>query len=76
MVSLLQEESSNSYQSNSRQSSARRAHTAYLLEMKNAHTERRRARHIIQTNEQGIIIGLRTKWHGVVKALARREIDF
>jgi hypothetical protein len=76
MVSLPQEESSDSDQPNSRRSSTRRAHAAYLSEMKNAHTEGRRARHIIQTNEQGIIIGLRTKWHGAVKALARREIDF
>ena len=76
MVSLPQEESSDSDQPNSRRGSARRAHAAYLSEMKNAHTEGRRARHIIQTNEQSIIIGLRTKWHGAVKALARREIDF
>jgi hypothetical protein len=61
MVSLPQEESSDSDQPNSKRSSARRAHAAYLSEMKNAHTEGRRARHIIQTNEQGIIIGLRTK---------------
>jgi hypothetical protein len=51
-------------------------HNAYLYEMKNAHAEGREAKHVVRTNEQGIIIGLHSKWHGAVKALAKREIDY
>jgi hypothetical protein len=41
-----------------------------------AYAKGRSTRNIIHTNEQGVIIGLWTKWHGAVKSLARREINF
>jgi hypothetical protein len=46
----------------------RQVHNAYLHKMKNAHVEGREAKHVVRTNEQGIIIELRSKWHGAVKA--------
>jgi hypothetical protein len=77
MMRLPQEDdSSDDDQRSNQQNKSRRVHAAYLSEMKNAHSEGRPAHHIIQTSEQGVILGLRTKWHGAVKSLARREIDY
>ena len=78
MVQLPQEDESLDYkeQLSSQHNKSSRVHAAYLTKMKIAYVEERSTRNIIHTNEQGVIIGLSTKWHRAVKSLAKRENYF
>ena len=41
-----------------------------------SHAECRKPKHCIPTNSQGKIIGLRTKWHGTCRSIAKRLINW
>lgn len=60
----------------SRRTVVRRQNCAYLQEMRNAHAEGRRARHIIHTDALGNIIDQKSQWHRAVRAVSRTELDW
>lgn len=60
----------------SKRNLVRRQNRAYLKEMKNAHADGRKPRHIIHTDLLGKIIEHKSAWHRAVKAIGRTEIDW
>lgn len=60
----------------SRRNAIRRQNREYLLEMRNAHAEGRRAKHVIHTNSLGDIVDQKSLWHRAVRALGRTELDW
>lgn len=73
---VLPQDSSSDDDIPSRRNVVRRQNRAYLQEMRNAHAEGRRARHVIQTDALGDIIDQKSLWHRAVRSLARTELDW
>ncbi|KAG0571989.1 hypothetical protein KC19_VG059400 [Ceratodon purpureus] len=49
---------------------------AFFKETIASHAERRKPKHCIPTNQQGKIVGLRTKWHGTCRSIAKGLINW
>ena len=61
---------------NKRRREQRSYEPAFFKETVASHAEGRKPKYPIPTNEQGKIIGLRTKWHSTCKSIARRLINW
>lgn len=73
---VLPQESSSDEDTPSRRNVVGRQNKAYLQEMRNAHAEGRRARHVIHMDALGEIIDQKSLWQRAVRALARTELDW
>ena len=61
---------------NKRRREQRSYEPAFFKETVASHAEGRKPKHNIPTNEQGKIVGLRTKWHGTCRSIAKRLINW
>lgn len=73
---LLPGESTSEDELLSKRNIVRRQNRAYLKEMRNAHADGRKPRHVIHTDSFGKILEHKSTWHRAVKAIGRTEIDW